>query len=75
MLGGENDVIIFATTRSNLTRDLGFTSKAELLNVATSRHLGKLIIVGDANNTFVEGCNISRKIYDFIFTYGIMINA
>jgi hypothetical protein len=54
-------------------RDLGFTSQAELLNVATSRHLRKLIIVGDANNTFAEGCSISGKIYDFISTHGTMI--
>ena len=65
-LGGENDVIILATTRSNTSRDLGFVNQPELLNVATSRQLMKLIIVGDDGETFSEGSNASRKIHDFI---------
>ena len=49
MLGAENDIVILATTRSNSSRDLGFMNQPELLNVATSRQLMKLIIVGDAS--------------------------
>jgi superfamily I DNA and/or RNA helicase len=45
MVGAENDIIIFATTRSNQSRDLGFVIEPELLNVATSRQLLKLVIV------------------------------
>ena len=71
MLGGENDVIIFATTRSNYMRDLGFTSQAELLNVATSRHRRKLIIVGDANNTFAEGCVFQAKSMTLFLLMGL----
>lgn len=48
MLGGENDIIIFATTRSNHSKELGFMIQPELLNVATSRQHMKLIIVGDS---------------------------
>jgi superfamily I DNA and/or RNA helicase len=70
MLGAENDVVILATTRSNTTRDLGFMNQPELLNVATSRQLMKLIIVGDASDTFVSGCKTSGRIYDFIACRG-----
>ena len=72
MLGAENDIVIFATTRSNPSRDLGFMIQPELLNVATSRQLMKLIIVGDARETFSEGSDTSKKIYDFIESKGSM---
>jgi superfamily I DNA and/or RNA helicase len=70
MLGAENDVLILATTRSNLSRDLGFMNQHELLNIATSRQLMKLIIVGDASETFTEGCKTSGRIYDFVTSRG-----
>ena len=70
MLGGENDIIILATTRSNTSRNLGFMDQAELLNVATSRQLMKLIIVGDDGETFAEGSATSKKVYNFITTKG-----
>lgn len=73
MLGGENDVIILATTRSNKSNDLGFISQPELLNVATSRQLRKLVIVGDNGETFSEGCRVSKKIYDFINRHGCSV--
>jgi superfamily I DNA and/or RNA helicase len=69
MLGGESDVVILATTCSNNSRDLGFMTQPEPLNVATSRQLKKLIIVGDARDTFAEGCMASRRIHDFIVKY------
>jgi superfamily I DNA and/or RNA helicase len=72
MLGAENDIVIFATTRSNPSRDLGFIIQPELLNVATSRQLLKLVIVGDAKETFSEGSDTSKKIYDFIESKGSM---
>ena len=65
MLGAENDIVIFATTRSNQSKDLGFIIQPELLNIATSRQLMKLVIVGDAKETFSEGSDTSKKIYDF----------
>jgi len=68
MLGA--DVVILATTRSNSSRDLGFMNQPELLNVATSRQLIKLIIVGDASETFAEGCKTSGRIYDFVTSHG-----
>ena len=70
MLGAENDIVILATTRSNSSRDLGFMNQPELLNVATSRQLMKLIIVGDASETFAEGCKTSGRIYDFVASRG-----
>ena len=70
MLGGENDIIILSTTRSNTSRNLGFMDQAELLNVATSRQLMKLIIVGDDGETFAEGSATSRKVYNFITNKG-----
>lgn len=73
MLGGEDDVVILATTRSNTSRDLGFVNQPELLNVATSRQLMKLIIVGDDGETFAEGSNASRRIHDFIASKGCML--
>ena len=75
MLGAENDIIIFATTRSNTSRDLGFIIQPELLNVATSRQLLKLVIVSDTKETFSEGSDTSRKIYDFIESKGSIIMA
>ncbi len=71
--GGENDIVILATTRSKSSRELGFMTQPELLNVATSRQLMKLIIVGDARETFSEGCITSRRIYDFIASRGSII--
>jgi superfamily I DNA and/or RNA helicase len=71
ILGGENDIIILATTSSNTSRDLGFVNQPELLNVATSRQLMKLIIVGDDGETFSEGSNASRKIHGFIASKGV----
>jgi AAA domain len=70
MLGAENDVLILATTRSNLSRDLGFMNQSELLKIATSRKLMKLIVVGDASETFTEGCKTSGRIYDFVTSRG-----
>jgi hypothetical protein len=68
MLGGENDIIILATTRSNNSRDLGFVNQPELLNVATSRQLMK-----HDGETFSEGSKASRKIYDFIYAKACML--
>jgi superfamily I DNA and/or RNA helicase len=73
MLGGENNIVILATTRSNNSRDLGFINQPELLNVATSRQLMKLIVVGDDGETFSEGSNTSRRIYDFIASHGSIL--
>ena len=73
MLGAENDIIILATTRSNSSRDLGFMTQPELLNVATSRQLMKLIIVGDAAETFAGGCRTSGRIYDFVTSHGSLL--
>ena len=74
MLGAENDIIILATTRSNSSRDLGFMTQPELLNVATSRQLMKLIIVGDAAETFAGGCRTSGRIYDFVASQGSLLS-
>jgi superfamily I DNA and/or RNA helicase len=46
----------------------------ELLNVATSRQLKKLVIVGDTMETFSEGCMTSKRIYDFIVKHGTIVN-
>jgi DNA polymerase III delta prime subunit len=73
MLGGENEVVIFATTRSNASRELGFVRQSEFLNVATSRQRRKLIIVGDASDTFAEGSNVSHRMYDFIASHGNLL--
>jgi len=73
MLGGENNIVILATTRSNNSRNLGFMNQPELLNVATSRQLMKLIIVGDDGETFAQGSNASRRIYDFIASHGSIL--
>jgi superfamily I DNA and/or RNA helicase len=73
MLGGENDIIIFATTRSNSTKDLGLLMQPEILNAAKSRQLRKLIIVGDAGETFSVGSRTSRRIFDFIASQGSSI--
>jgi superfamily I DNA and/or RNA helicase len=70
MLGAENDVVILATNRSNSSSDLGFMNQPELLNVASSRQLMKLIIVGDAAETFASGCRTSGRIYDFVASHG-----
>jgi superfamily I DNA and/or RNA helicase len=74
MLGAENDIVILATTRSNSSRDLGFMTQPELLNVATSRQLMKLIIVGDAAETFAGGCRTSGRIYDFVASHGSLLS-
>jgi hypothetical protein len=45
-------------------------NQPELLNVAASRHLMKLIVVGDDGETFAEGSIFSKRIHDFISSYG-----
>ena len=75
MVGAENDIIIFATTRSNQSRDLGFVIEPESLNVATSRQLLKLVIVGDTKDILAKGSDTSKKIYDFIESKGSIILA
>ena len=75
MPGAENDIIIFATTRSSQSRELGFVIEPELLNVATSRQLLKLVIVGDTKDTLAKGSDTSKKIYDFIESKGSIILA
>ena len=75
MLGAENDIVIFATTRSNQSNNLGFIIQPELLNIATSRQRLKLVIIGDAKETFAEGSDTSKKIYDFIESKGSIIMA
>ena len=52
-----------------ILRDLGFI---KLPNVATSRQLLKLVIVGNEKETFSEGSDTSKKIYDFIESKGSM---
>jgi ATP-dependent RNA/DNA helicase IGHMBP2 len=73
MLGNENNIVILATTRSNNSRNLGFMNQPELLNVATSRQLMKLIIVGDDGETFAEGSKASRRIHDFVESHGSIL--
>jgi superfamily I DNA and/or RNA helicase len=73
-MGGENDIIIFATTRSNPTRDLGFVTQPEILNVATSRQLRKLIVVGDNAETSSEGSPTSKRMFDFIAAKASMLS-
>jgi hypothetical protein len=75
-LGAENDIAIFATTRSNPDRELGILAVGpELLNVATSRERMKLVVVGDSNVTFSEGSRTTRRIYDFIESHGTVVNV
>lgn len=73
MLGSENDVIILMTTRSNQNQDLGFLKfQPEILNVGTTRHRCKLIIVGDNHDTFSDGSRASRYMFDFMDRQGLM---
>lgn len=73
MLGLENDLVIFVVTRSNRDHDIGFLrSQPEILNVATTRHRCKLIIVGDHRDTFSDGSNYSRKMFEFMDTRGLV---
>ena len=69
MLGAENEIVILATTRSNSSRDLGFMTQPELLNVATSRQLMKLIIAGDSVKHLLMARS-SGRIYDFVSSHG-----
>ncbi|HKI09417.1 MAG TPA: hypothetical protein VKA09_13570 [Nitrososphaeraceae archaeon] len=62
----EKIILSYLLPHDLITRNLGFMNQPELLNVATSRHLMKLIIVGDDGETFAEGSSSSKKIYDFI---------
>ena len=47
--GREREVIIFATTRSNQYKKVGFFKDARRLNVAATRARRQLIVVGDHN--------------------------
>jgi superfamily I DNA and/or RNA helicase len=47
--GREREVIIFATTRSNQYKKVGFFKDARRLNVAATRARRQLIVVGDQN--------------------------
>jgi len=54
--GGQKDIIIYSTVRSNKRRNNGFMTKKERINVSFSRAKRLLIIVGDMNqvNTYSE---------------------
>jgi superfamily I DNA and/or RNA helicase len=73
MLGREKNTIIFMTTRSNSHTDFGFLrSQPEILNVGTTRHRCKLIIVGDHNDVFSDGSVYSKAMYDFMHDHGLV---
>jgi DNA replication ATP-dependent helicase Dna2 len=73
MLGRERKTIIFMTTRSNRYSDLGFLkSQPEILNVGTTRHRCKLIIVGDHHDVFSDGSPYSKAMFDFMDGQGLV---
>ncbi len=71
--GKENEVVIFMTTRSNKDQNLGLlTSQPEILNVATSRHRRKLVLVSDSRGVFSDGSRTSKDMFDFMDNRGIV---
>ena len=54
MQGSEKDIIIFAATRSNNDRKIGFLEQQNRLNVATSRARRLKIIIWDMSTLAVN---------------------
>jgi len=72
MLGREKNVVILTITRSNYDCDIGFLrSQPEILNVGTTRHRCKHIIVGDCKDTFSDGSRYSKAMYEFMERQGL----
>ncbi|KAL5102077.1 hypothetical protein RYX36_006404 [Vicia faba] len=59
--GGEEDIIILSTVRSNDSRKVGFLSNEQRVNVAITRARYCLWILGNAN-TLIDSYSIWRKI-------------
>lgn len=73
MQGKENDVVIFMTTRSNDDQYFGvLRSQPEMLNVATSRHRRKLIVIGDSREVFSDGSRASKAMFNFMNDLGLV---
>ncbi|MES1914905.1 MAG: hypothetical protein MHM6MM_006930 [Cercozoa sp. M6MM] len=47
--GGEADVVVFASTRNNATRNIGFLADARRFNVAFTRARYALIVLGNGD--------------------------
>lgn len=59
--GGEEDIIILSTVRSNESRKVGFLSNEQRVNVAITRARYCLWILGNAN-TLIDSYSVWRKI-------------
>ena len=71
--GGEKEIIIMSTVRSNEKGKLGFLEDLRRLNVAITRAMKKLIIIGDIetlnhNDTYkrlIEDCRSENTVIEF----------
>lgn len=71
--GGEKEIIIISTVRSNEKGKLGFLEDLRRLNVAITRAMKKLIIIGDIetlnhNDTYkrlIEDCRSENTVIEF----------
>lgn len=71
--GGEKEIIIMSTVRSNENGKLGFLEDLRRLNVAITRAMKKLIIMGDIetlshNDTYkrlIEDCRSENTVIEF----------
>lgn len=71
--GGEKEIIIMSTVRSNENKKLGFLEDLRRLNVAITRAMKKLIIIGDIktlshNDTYkrlIDDCQSDKTVIEF----------
>ncbi len=62
--GGQKDIVIYSTVRSNRQKNSGFATKKERVNVSFSRAKRLLIIVGDMNQ--VDNFNNDNRFPEII---------
>lgn len=71
--GGERDVIIIATTRSNYGGHIGFLSQEERINVAVTRAKRLCIFVGSKSTLVRSETSFFAKLYEQYNKGGIVI--
>ena len=70
--GGEREVIIIATTRSNCHRNIGFLSQEERINVAATRAKRLCVFVGSSSTLIKSNSCFFAKLYDHYKKHGLV---
>ena len=70
--GGEREVIIIATTRSNCHRNIGFLSQEERINVAATRAKRLCVFIGSSSTLIKNSSCFFAKLHDHYKRHGLI---